>query len=90
MNLLAHVQTRSYGTREEWIADLERFGDQAERAWKALRRSKSERQKGMSEDAFDAMERVGGVLFWLRFDSSPTPMSRTVEQSIEHIRSQII
>lgn len=89
MNLLNHIEARSFQTREEWISDLVRFGDQAERTWKGLAKSKSERQRGMSEDAFDAMEKVGGVLFWLRSGSTPTPMGRTVERSIELIRSTL-
>lgn len=89
MDLLAHVEARSFQTREEWIADLVRFGDQAERTWKALAKSKSERQLGMSDDAFNAMEKVGGVLFWLRHNSPPTPMGKIVERSIEHIRKNL-
>ncbi len=89
MDLLTHVQARSFETRNEWIADLTRFGDQAERMWRALRNDRSERQKGRAEDAFKAMEKVGGVLFWLHHDSPPMPMSSIVERSIAHIRSKL-
>lgn len=85
MSLLAHVLSRSFETREAWLVDLQRFGDEAERTWKALRRARSERQQDQAEEAFQAMQAVEGVMETIRFGYAQSPVSEADQAAIAHI-----
>lgn len=87
--LLEHVQARSYPTKEEWLGDLDQFGNRAEAAYKALRQSKSERQKWDADIAFEDTQQVETVMDWLFHGTLPPGDYRKVQPVMDLISAAL-
>ena len=89
MDILTHVKALSFDTRAEWLADLQRFGDSAERTWKDLRKRKEHRLQDRAAEAKVAMDDVEPVMEWLNFGNWQIEPSRAAHAAISHIQGKL-